>query len=107
MSQETAAAPAIPLETLMPLLTQHCLDPRAARIFEPTKISSGCNFDAIRSSTSTISWIRAYRFRSQSAPSQPDLSMVETRQKTLVHGLELPETRGRYPAMSDDAERKI
>jgi hypothetical protein len=34
MSKDTAAAPSIPPETLMPLLTEHCLDPRAARILE-------------------------------------------------------------------------
>jgi hypothetical protein len=34
MSKDTGAAPAIPLKILMPLLTEHCLDPRAARMLE-------------------------------------------------------------------------
>jgi hypothetical protein len=35
MSESTAAAPVIPLATLLPLLSEHCLSARAARILEP------------------------------------------------------------------------
>jgi hypothetical protein len=34
MSKDTAPGPAIPLETLIPLLPEQCLDPRAAGILE-------------------------------------------------------------------------
>jgi hypothetical protein len=108
MSDDSVAAPAIPLETLLPLLTQHCLDPRTARILEPDE-----NFRTLRFRCHQIPYVHDFlESRLQIPVSIRDLAAGfgcarDRVKKALVHGLEPPETGGRHLAPSDKVEREL
>jgi hypothetical protein len=103
-----AVAPAIPLETLIPLLTEHYLDPRAARVLE-----RGENVQRVRFRCHQIFYVHDFIDSRSQVPIS--ISALAARfgcgqdclKKALAHGLESPETRHRHLAMSDDSEREI
>ena len=108
MSEETAAAPAIPLEILMPRIEQYCLNPRATRLLEHDDEFRGLQFRChqiyyfhhfattqLKIPISTRAMRRAF-----------DCSHDRITQ-ALAHGLEPPQTRGRHLALDDEIERGI
>jgi hypothetical protein len=97
MSDDTGAASAVPLETLTPSLTKHCMTPRAVRILHHDK-----DFRTLRCRCHQINYVRHV------AASQLNMPIsISTRARAfgcdrkrvtqaLAHGLEPPEARGRH-----------
>jgi hypothetical protein len=63
MSESTAAAPAIPLATLLPLLSEHCLSARAARILEHDE-----HFQVLQFRSHQIDYVHAFVTSTLSLP---------------------------------------
>jgi hypothetical protein len=108
MCKDTAATPAIPLETLISLLTEHRFDPQAAQILERDG-----NCQRLRFRCHQILYVHDFMDSRLQDPTSISVLAAgfgydrDRVQKALAHGLEPPETRGRYLAMSNDAEREI
>jgi hypothetical protein len=108
MSGNRAAAPAIPLDTLLPLLTQHCLDPRTARILERDE-----NFRTLQYRCHQIFSVHDFLVSQLQIPVSISALAAgfgcsrDPVKKVLLHGLELPETRGRHLALSDKVEQEF
>jgi hypothetical protein len=108
MSASTAAAPAIPVETLLSRLAHHCLSDRTARIREHDKTFRGMQFRC-----SQICYVHNLATSLLNSPiSISALARGFGRKRdcvtsTLAHGLEPPEARGRHLEMDKDRERDI
>jgi hypothetical protein len=108
MSEDTAAAPAIPLETLIPRIVQHCLSARSARLLE-----RDVEFRGLRFRCHQIYYFHNFATTELQIPISIRALMhafdcVRDRvTQALLHGLEPPETRGRHPALDDDVERAV
>jgi hypothetical protein len=89
VSEDPAAALAIPLETLSPLLTQHCLDPRTTRILGRDE-----NFQAVQFRCDQIFYVHSFRELRLQIPVSISPFAAEIRcgrdplKKALTHGLE-------------------
>jgi hypothetical protein len=108
MSEATAAAPAIFLDTLMPCLGQHCLNPRALRLLEHDE-----EFRALSLRCHQIYYVHDVATSKLQIP----ISLSSLRRafqchrtcvtQALVQGLELPQARGRHLAIDDQIEREL
>jgi hypothetical protein len=108
VSEDSAAAPAIPLETLLPHLTEHFLDPRTARIAERDE-----KFRTLRFRCHQIFYVHDFlesrlRIPVSIGALAAGFGCAPGRvKKALAHGLEPPETRGRHLALSDEVEQEL
>jgi hypothetical protein len=108
MSQDTAPASTMTLETLMPLLAEHFLDPRTPRILERDE-----KFQTLQFRCHQIFY--AHDFMDSRLQIPTSISALAARfgcgrdrvKKALAHGLEPPDTPGGHLAMSDDAKKEI
>lgn len=108
MSAQTAAAPAIPIETLIPCLAQSCLDPRSARRLEHDE-----GFQVLQFRAHQIYYVHHFATSELNLPIsigalsrafRCDRNRVT---QALAHGLEPPEARGRHLAVDAGIEDEL
>jgi hypothetical protein len=108
MSESTAAAPAIPVETRLPRLADHCLSDRTARILEHDGTFRGLQFRrhqicyVYNLLTSVLNIPISISALARGFGCKRDRGM-----SALARGLEPPEARGRHLEMDEDRECEI
>jgi hypothetical protein len=108
MSESTAAAPAIPLAILLPLMSEHCLSARSVRMLEHDE-----HFQVLHFRSHQIYYVHNFVTStlslriSISALARAFNCKCDRGTSALEHGLEPPETRGRHLGLAKDHEREL
>jgi hypothetical protein len=108
MSETTAAAPAIPLDVLIPSLSQYCLNPRVLRLLQRDE-----NFQALQWRCHQIYYVHDFATSKLNIP----ISIGALKRafqcprncvtQALAHGLEAPQGRGRHLSLDAEIEQEL